>query len=368
MTRSPVSAERLAAAARAQTQLPDGRVTDVRPAWEDRRPDLWGVTVEGGDGRSNAFFRISGDRVAVPAGPDQAARELSELRPLDGRPWGGGLIYVVIAVGGATPGFPDTWSTEETPLPHGGMRVTVTMPEAQVAYAAAGGVGPTPSASSDRGGVTPPPIMATATLDITADYSLQWRYQLGDGEIDGPAGSPAETPPALSDDQLVAALDGARRRARAPRAMPGREPRAFAGHPDVVVVDLWALGPVYVQIGEAATAFARLTSLNVDWSASPSTLVPLLSAADALPPGILPEDLLSTAQVAGGELTASVPAPLAVWAAGGAKQLSPRVQGVRTAYEMSQAGRLRLKLDDSLEWALEVADGGAWRPANGDRP
>jgi hypothetical protein len=368
MTRSEVSAERLAAAARAQTQLPDGRVSDVRPAWDDRLPGLWGVTVQGRDRRSNAFFRVSDDRVAVPAGLDQAARELSELRPLDGQPWGGGLIYIVTAAGGATPGFPDTWSTEETPLPDGGLRVTATMPEAEVAYAAAGGVGPSPVVSAGGGGVTPPPTMATATLDITADYGLHWRYQLRDEEIDGPAGSPAETPPALPDDQLVAALDGARRRAGAPRAMPAREPRPFESHPDVVVVDLWALGPVYVRIGEADTAGARLSSLDIDWSASPSTLVPLLSAADALPPGILPEDLLSTARVAAGELTASVPAPLATWAAGGAKQLSPRVQGVRTDEEMSRPGRVRVKLDDSLEWALEVDDGGSWRPANGDRP
>jgi hypothetical protein len=150
--------------------------------------------------------------------------------------------------------------------------------------------------------------------------------------------------------------------------MPASEPRPFAGHPDVVVVDLWGLGAVYVQIGAAASATERLTSLDVDWSASPSTLVPLLSAADALPPGILPDDLLSTGHVAGDELTASVPAPLAAWAAGGAKQRSPRVRGVRTDDEMSQAGRVRLKLDDSLEWALEVEDGGSWRPANGDRP
>jgi hypothetical protein len=360
MTRTTVSAEQLAAAARAQTDLPAGKVTDVRPAWEDRLPDLWGVTVEGPDRTANAFFRVSDGRVAVPAGLDQAARELSELEPLDGQPWGGGLIYIVMAAGGTTPGFPDTWSAEETFLPNGDTQVTVTMPEAQVAYAVAGGVGPPPSLPSDGGGVTPMPTMATATLDISGDYDLRWRYQLGGRTIDGPAGTPTGSPPALTDDQLVAALDGARLRARGPRAVPTGEPRPLAGHPDVMVVDLWALGPVYVPLGEA--------SPDLDWSAPPSTLVPLLSAADALPPGILPGDLLGTAEVTEGELTASLPAPLAAWAAGGARHPSPRVAGVKTDDEMSRPGRIRINLDDPIRWALEVRDGGSWQPADGDAP
>ena len=115
MTAAPVSAERLAAAARAQTGMPGARVFDVRRAWEDRLPDLWGVTVEGPDRRSNAFFRVADGRVAVPAGLTHAARELGELRPLDGQPWGGGLIYIVTAAGGATPGFPDSWRADEAP-------------------------------------------------------------------------------------------------------------------------------------------------------------------------------------------------------------------------------------------------------------
>jgi hypothetical protein len=355
-----VTAERLVDAARAQADLPDGRVLDARRAWEDRLPDLWGVTVESDDRRSNAFFRVSDGRVAVPAGYDQAARELSELAPLDGQPWGGGLIYVVTAAGGATPGFPDTWTADEAALQGGGTRVTVHMPETWVAYAAAGGVGPVPAATSAGSGLAPPAKMATATLDVTEDYRLQWRYQLGDGELDGPSGTPAESPPGLSDGQLVGALDGARRRARAPRAMPVREPKPFDGHPDILVVDLWALGPVYVRLEAAAGD-------TFDPAASPSTLIALLSAADALPPGLLPADLRA-AQVAHGELTASVPAPLVTWSAGGAVQRSPRVRGVRTQEEMARPGRVRIKLDDSRETALEVAEGETWRPATGDGP
>ena len=361
MSRTAVSVEQLADAARAQTDLPGGDVTDVRPAWDDRLPDFWGVTVSLPERTSNAFFRVSDSRVAVPAGFDQAARELSQLRLLDGRAWGGGLIYIVVAVGGTTPGFPDVWSAQETSLPDGGTRVTVTTTEAQVAYAVAGGVGPSPSASSVRwGGVTKIPKEATATLDISSDYDVQWRYELGGRTIDGPAGSPADSPPALTDDQLVEALDGARLRARAPRAVPAGEPRPLEGHPDVVVVDLWALGPVYVPLGNA--------SPELDWSAPPSALVPLLSAADALPPGILPRDLLDTAEVTEGGLTASVPGPLVEWAAGGARRMSPRVAGVKSDEEMSQPGRVRIKPADSLEWVLEVQDGGSWRPANGDAP
>ena len=41
---------------------------DLRRAWEERLPDLWGVTVESPARRSNAFFRVADGRVAVPAG------------------------------------------------------------------------------------------------------------------------------------------------------------------------------------------------------------------------------------------------------------------------------------------------------------
>ena len=362
-THAPVDADRLAAAARAQAALPDARVSDARRAWAERVPDVWGVTVEGRDRTSNAFLHVSGDRVAVPAGLSHAARVLSELDPFDGEPWGGGLVYIVTAAGGTTPGFPDSWHAEEKPLPDGGMRLTLPMPERWVAYATAGGVGPapsTPSGPSVGGGVTAPPEMATATLDIGADYRLQWRYQLADGEIDGPSGAPAGSPPALPDDQLVAALDGARLRACAPRAEPAREPWPLEGHPDILVVDLWALGPVYVPADGAAP--------SIDWGVPPPALVPLLSAADLLPPGLLPGDLLGTAAVVDGELTASLPAPLVEWAAGDARQLSPRVRGVKPEAELRRQGRVRAQLGGALDWTLEVADGAAWRPAIGGGP
>ena len=323
MSRTAVSAEQLADAARAQTDLPGGDVTDARPAWDDRLPDFWGVTVSLPERTSNAFFRVSDGRVAVPAGFDQAARELSQLRLLDGQAWGGGLIYIVMAVGGTTPGFPDVWSAQETSLPDGGTRVTVTTTEAQVAYAVAGGVGPSPSASSGRGGgVSPIPKKATATLDIGSDYDVQWRYELGGRTIDGPAGSPA----GLRAGPDGRPAGGGARRRPPPRPRTARDAGTasrdrWSGHPDVVVVDLWALGPVYVPLGDA--------SPELDWSAAPSTLVPLLSAADALPPGILPRDLLDTAEVTEGGLTASVPAPLVAWAAGGARRVSPRSQASR---------------------------------------
>jgi hypothetical protein len=247
-------------------------------------------------------------------------------------------------------------------LPDGGTRVTIHMPEAWVAYAAAGGAGPAPAVEAAPGGagggLAAPPAMATATLDIDAGYALRWRYQLPGGEVDGPAGTPAGAPPALSDDQLVAALDGARLRARAPRAMPAREPRPLEGHPDILEVDLWALGSVYVPAGEP---------VEVDRAAPTSTLLALLSAAGALPPGMLPGDLLDTAQVVDGELIAEAPAPLVEWSAGDGIQRSPRVRGVRTGAEMARPGRVRLDLD-ALRWTLEVGDGGTWRPATGGGP
>ena len=335
-----ITADRLAAAARAQTGLVDAAVSDPRPAWEDRVPDIWGVTVSG-DQLANAFLRVAGDRIAVPAGPAQAARELRELGVLDGEPWDGGLIYIVTAVGGATPGFPDTWTTDEAPLGDGGVRITVHMSEAWVAYAAAGGVGMAPPSGSREGGtggLAPPVEMATATLDVTAGYGLSWRYQLGGRDIEGPAAEPASAPPALSDDRLVAALAGARRRAAAPRAMPAAEPIVWDGHPEVVVVDLWALGPVYVG-----------DEVALDWAAPAPELVALLSAADALPPGIVPGDL-GAAQVADGELSAELPAALVAWAAGGARGASPRIGGLGD----EGRGRVRMRLGAPGEWSYEA--------------
>jgi hypothetical protein len=347
MTAAPVTAEQLAPAARAQAALPEATVSGVRPVWDHRLAGIWGVTVEADDERRNAFLRVRDGRVAVPAGLAHAARELRELGVLEGGSWDGGLIYIVTAVGGATPGFPDIWTTDEAPQPDGGVRVTVRLSEDWAAYAAAGGVGPPPPVSSALGGWAAPPPPGTATLDIAADYALRWSYQLGDDELEGPSGAPAAAPPALRDDELVAALDGARRRAGAPRAMPVGEPGPLDDRRDILRVDLWALGPVYVPATGAAVAAEALGA------ADPAALVPRLSAADALPPGIVPDDLRA-AEIAGGELTAELPAPLLQWSAGGARVSSPRVRGVVPADDMSRLGRLRIPLDDPSDYKLEV--------------
>ncbi len=364
MSIAPVTSEQLAGGARAQTGMPGATVHSPRRAWEDRVPGIWGVTVEDPERRRNAFLRVSDGRVTVPAGMPQAARELRAMQPLDGQDWGGGLIYVVMAAGGATPGFPDTVSATESASPDGAVRITLRMAEANVAYAAAGGVGPMPSAPESTGGLAPSPPMSTATLDIGPDYSLRWRYELGVDEPDGPSGEPAGSPPALADDVLVAALDGARLRAGAPRAMPTIEPRLLEGHDDVVAVDLFALGTVYVHLGRKTGAAGHLSEMGIDWDAQPDALVPLLCAAAALPVGILPGDLRG-GQIAGGEMIATVPAPLVEWSAGGATYFCPRVAGVSTAAQMSRPGRVRLALDGSLRWTLEVADRSAWRLATG---
>jgi hypothetical protein len=356
--RDAVLADRLTAAARAQTLLPDGRVSDPRPAWEDRVPGVWGVTVEAGDERRNAFLRVSGDRVAVPAGMAQAARELREMQALDGGDWGGGLIYVVAAAGGATPGFPDVWLAQEAPNPAGGVRITVQMTERNVAYAVAGGSGPMPVGPPSRGGLNPPEPMAAAILEIGADYSLRWSYELSGRRLEGPYGAPADAPPSFGDHTLVAVLQEARRRAHAPRAMPLAEPRAADGLDGILAIELFALGTVYVPSAGPAP------STRPDQPVP--ALIATLSAADALPPGLVPIDF-DGAYVDAGELIAEIPAPLVEWAAGGARYFSPRVPGVADTAAMTRAGRARMPLDGSGEWLLEVGDGDAWRPAAGVR-
>jgi hypothetical protein len=337
--------------------MPGGTVSDPRPVWEDRVTGVWGVTVEAGHQRRNAFLRVSGDRVAVPAGMAHAARELREMHALEGGDWGGGLIYVVLAAGGATPGFPDVWIADEAREPSGCVRITVQMTERNVAYAAAGGVGPMPVGPPSRGGFNPPEEMTTATLDIAPDYSLRWSYQLSGREIEGPQGAPADSPPAFGDEVLVGVLEDARRRARAPRAMPVAEPYAAEGLDGVLAVELFALGSVYVpSTGQAASALERHLPLP--------TMIAAFSAADLLPPGLVPMDF-GTARVEAGELIAEVPAPLAEWAAGGARYFSPRVPGVVEPDAMSRAGRVRVPLDGSGGWVLEVADEASWRPAVG---
>ena len=357
-TAAPVSAERLAAAARAQTDIPGARVFGLRRAWEERLRDLWGVTVEG---RAAGATRSSASPTAAspfPPASIHAARELSELRPLDGQPWGGGLIYIVTAAGGATPGFRIAGTRTRRRGRTG--RAHDRADAVWVAYAAAGGVRPAPRPRPGRpAGRDAARRMATASLDLAADSSLQWRYQLAGRESTVPRArrrtprrrwattrwSPRSTAPGCGPPRRGRCRCASRRRCRSP---------------DVLIVELWALGPVYVA--------SEGTAPSVDWAAPPSELVPLLSAADRLPPGILPQDLLTTAEVAGGELAASLPAPLAEWAAGGARQRSPRVAGVRSDADMAREGRVRIRLDGASDWALEVADGAGWSAARGDIP
>ena len=191
-----------------------------------------------------------------------------------------------------------------------------------------------------------------------ADYALQWRYQLGGGEIDGPRARRPAPRRRCRDD---AAGRRARRRPPARRARRARCRSPSRGRwtvdPDVLVVDLWALGPVYVA--------ARRAPLRASTGAHPpSALVPLLSAADALPPGIAPRTTLRHAEVADGELAASLPAPLVAWAAGERQAASPRVGGRQDRRRDGRDGRVRVQLDGALDWTLEVADG-AVEPASG---
>src|ERR1700744_806851 len=121
MPDEPVTAERIAAAARLQTAMPDGTVRAPRRSWEDRVAGIWSVVVEDSRERRGAWLRVCGDRVAVPAGMAQAARELSQMGPLAYGDWDGGLIYLVTAAGGTTPAYPDVWETVEHPTREGGV-------------------------------------------------------------------------------------------------------------------------------------------------------------------------------------------------------------------------------------------------------
>src|ERR1700744_4464311 len=129
MPDEPVTAERLAAAARLQTAMPDGTVGSPRRSWEDRVAGIWSVVVEDTRERRGAWLRVCGDRVSVPAGMAHAARELREGDPLAYRDWDGGLVYLVPAAGGATPAYPDVWDTAEHSTGEGGARITARMTE-----------------------------------------------------------------------------------------------------------------------------------------------------------------------------------------------------------------------------------------------
>jgi len=369
--RSATPAELVAMTARAMTDLPDGKAD--QPTRQDIPgvPDIYSVSVDSVKLRLNAFLQIVDGQVSVPAGLAQAGRRLAAIRALDKKDWGGGLIYVVGALGGMTPGWPDALVAMETPGEQGGTRVTLRMSEPWVLYAAAGGVGPAPRhapITSSRGN-TPPLREGTVTLELGADYSLRWSYAVGDHDLGHCEAAAASEPPALSDGELLEALEGARRRARAPRAIPIGAPHVYAAAKaaGLVVVELCALGPVYVDLAQAGVAAdKRLAALGADLTTTPpATLLPLLQAVGALPPGLLVKDLLPGARIEAGELVADVPAPLVEWVAADGKQPSPLVQ--REGADMSRKGRVRLPLGGPIRWQLEVGAGaGSWRRAEGN--
>jgi hypothetical protein len=356
-----VTAERLAAAARLQTAMPDGAVRSPRRSWEDRIAGIWSVVVEDPRERHGAWLRVCGDRVSVPAGMAHAARELREMDPLAYRDWDGGLIYLVTAAGGATPAYPEVWDTVEHTTREGAVCITVRMTERDVAFALAGGAGQ-PGNGASAGGLAPPVPMTEATLEITSGYAMRWRYHLGDADHVGPAGTPASQPPALDEQVLIAVLEGARDRAQAPRAMPVAEPQTVDGLDGVFAIELFALGTVYVRIGDEATPGPPVIQFAAD--ASPEEIVKKLSAAAALPYGLLPIDF-GDVRVADGELVAHMPAPLVEWAAAKGGRACPRVPGAYAPDAMSRGGRVRLALDGSLDWTLEVDTGVGWTPARG---
>src|ERR1700743_1143837 len=163
-----VTAERLAAAARLQTAMPDGAVRSPRRSWEDRIAGIWSVVVEDPRERRGAWLRVCGDRVSVPAGMAHAARDLRERDPLACRAWDGGLVYLVTAAGGAPPAYPDVWDTAEHSTGEGGVCITVRMTERDVGFALAGGAGqPVAGAGggAPAGGLAPPLPMTEATLE-----------------------------------------------------------------------------------------------------------------------------------------------------------------------------------------------------------
>ncbi len=361
MYNEDVTAERLAATARLQTGMPDGTVGSPRRSWEDRIAGVWSVVVEDPGERRGAWLRVCGDRVSVPAGMAHAARELREMGPLAYPDWDGGLIYLVTAAGGATPAYPDVWDTVEHTTREGGVCITVRMTERAVAFALAGGAGQ-PGDGASAGGLPPPLPMTEATLEITPGYAMSWRYHLGGADHVGPAGTPASQPPALDEQVLIAVLQGARDRAQAPRAMPVAEPHTVDGLDGVFAVELFALGTVYVRVGDESTPGARVLQLAGD--ASPQEIVKELSAAAALPYGLLPIDF-GGARVADGELVADMAAPFVEWAAAKGGRACPRVPGAYAPDAMNRGGRVRLALDGSLHWTLEVDTGAGWAPARG---
>jgi hypothetical protein len=363
MPTPPVPPERLDAAARAQVGVTAGTTAALRRVHDDRVADLWSLAVDTPDRLAIAFLWLHDGRVAVPAGLDQAGRALAAMNVLAEPAWNGSLIHFVAAAGGWTPGWPDVPIVEEART-GGGARLTIRTPVPWVRYAAAGGAGPPPPTSSAPGGVTAPDEVGTVTLDITADHDLRWTWRAGGRELGSCGARRAAAPPALSDDDLLAVLDAARRRARAPRAMPMTEPHPLdPARPAIVTVELCVLGAVHVdrEAHGPPDPTRRLRELGIDLAQppSPATLLPVLEAVGALPSGLLASDL-HAATIAGGELIAEAAAPLVEWSHAGATGLTPRSPRWLDEGNRAPRGRLRVQLA-SLRWTFELGDGSTWR-------
>jgi hypothetical protein len=144
--------------------------------------------------------------------------------------------------------------------------------------------------------------------------------------------------------------------------MPVTEPRSVDETEDVIAVELFGLGTVYVDLTIEARSRARTAAgAGTGPGESVEQLVMWLNAADALPAGLLPIDFVQ-ARASGGELIADAPAPLIEWSGRRPGLECPRVPGAYSAEEMLRPGRARLALDGSLRWTLEVQDGAGWVP------
>jgi len=365
--------DRLTAAALAQVGMAEGEVAAATPVYADRVPDLVSMHVRDDERSSVAVLHVHEDHIALPAGLPQAARRLAAWKILDRPDWKGSLIYVVMAAGGMTPGWPDELEVTESPLPGGGVRIELTMPALSVRYAASGGVGPPPRSASGGGGLPAPEPQGKAVLDLAADYSLRWSYHDGTGTLATFAGRAATDEPALGEAELAKALTIARRRAGAPRAMPAVEPRLLdARYPGITIVELLGIGPVHVDLeqddasSDLRRAAARLAALGVDLDGEPAQLLPLLEAVGGMPPGLLASDLLAHIEKGSdGALVAELSGPLVSFAAAGATGLSPRsVQWSATSQpSWKPHGRVTLRVDKgSIHWTLESGDGSTFEP------
>jgi hypothetical protein len=228
---------------------------------------------------------------------------------------------------------------EEERLDGGGARLTLTVTEPWVKYAASGGTGPPPGVSSaGRGGLAPPLPLGTVTLDIAPDRAVRWSFRVGERDLGACEASLARAPHAWSDEQLLTIVERARQHAHAPRAAPATEPCWLDAtrFPGLVTVDLCMIGPVYVDLArdgarlDLDAAVERLRALHVDLRAPPPLpiLLAVLEATGGLPPGLLASDVLRTARVEADVIIAEVPGPLVAWSAAGAQRAR---QGARDA-------------------------------------